>query len=62
MSLKDLCRDLSVEELLSERAKWQKEIDENDGRLTSGSSYWLDYALDNVDDINAVLKEKGHHE
>jgi len=62
MSLKNLFRSMTIKQLLNKRKSWEKEIEANSGRSTSDSSYWLDYALENVEDINAVLKEKGHTE
>jgi hypothetical protein len=47
-----------TEELVEERKKIETDIEENDGRLTTGSSAQLDYDLDKLDAIDFVLKQR----
>jgi hypothetical protein len=51
---------MTDDELRAERQKFQDWIDgpENDGRLTAGSSAYLDYCLDVVEEIDAELERR----
>jgi len=49
---------LSTKQLKTERSKIQKNIEENDGRLTTDSSADLDYNLDKRDAIDTILANR----
>jgi len=61
MSTTDLWKDFTIEQLVIERKIRQDWIDgdENDGRLSTGSSAQLDMYCDEIDEINEMLIRKG---
>lgn len=57
--LEEICKDWTNGELKAARKNAKQKIATNDGRLTTDSSASLDYAMDRLEALEAVMLERG---
>lgn len=51
----DYYNKFTTKDLMVELQLIQKKVDDNDGRLSSSSSYDLDYNFDKLDEVKKIL-------